>query len=214
MKKETSRATRKAREETGRPGGGKGRREDVRGSGIYPASRPLPPGRAKVKTAASMGRGEVARRTGGGTTGVAMRKTFSGGRTTTVTAQALPRRVMGSKRVAPLAAQAPRKIPRSEWQGFLDDFSTRRDDWLTTIEIVQPGQTRRVEAARDLPLEGISFDLGEQITSLALGKDPAAHLTHTIPLTTKITLKTDAGLEIEAADGTKTVVRCRRPEKP
>lgn len=164
MKDAKTQGTRKAREETGRPGAGKGRREDVRESGSYPASEPLPPGRAKVKT------------------------------------------------IAPLAAQAPRVIPRGEWQEFLDDFSTQRDDWLTTIDIIQPDQTRRVEA-RDLPLEGISFDVGEQVTSLSLGKDPAAHVTHSIPLTTKLTLKTDAELKIEAADGTKTLVRCRRPEK-
>lgn len=44
--------------ESGRPGGGVGRREDVQGSGVYPASGPWPEGDAPFKGEASWGQGE------------------------------------------------------------------------------------------------------------------------------------------------------------
>lgn len=43
---------------SGVPGGGAGRREDVRGSGVYPASGPMPEGDAEVHDMASWGQGD------------------------------------------------------------------------------------------------------------------------------------------------------------
>lgn len=42
--------------DSGRPGGGAGRREEVGGSGVYPASAPNIPPHAEVRTAAGWGR--------------------------------------------------------------------------------------------------------------------------------------------------------------
>ena len=47
----------KLRRESGRPGGGAGRRDVVKGSGVYPASGPLPKGEAEVRTPAGWGQG-------------------------------------------------------------------------------------------------------------------------------------------------------------
>ena len=44
--------------ESGRPGGGQGRVDEVGGSGVYPASGPTPPGDAEVRGLASWGQGE------------------------------------------------------------------------------------------------------------------------------------------------------------
>ena len=46
------------RRESGMPGGGVGRVEEVGRSGVYPASGPLPPGDAAVRTQAEWGQGE------------------------------------------------------------------------------------------------------------------------------------------------------------
>lgn len=46
------------RREGGQPGGGQGRRDEVGGSGVYPASGPHPPGEAEVQGMASWGQGE------------------------------------------------------------------------------------------------------------------------------------------------------------
>jgi hypothetical protein len=48
--------TRGNRQQSGHPGAGKGRKEDVRGSGIYPAFGPLPPGPVPIRTRNQIGR--------------------------------------------------------------------------------------------------------------------------------------------------------------
>ena len=63
MKPRSTGATPSAERKSGTPGSGKGRREDVRGSGIYPASGPTPPRAATVKTPASLGRRHSAAQT-------------------------------------------------------------------------------------------------------------------------------------------------------
>jgi len=45
-------------QDTGEPGGGKGRVEEARGN-VYPATGPLPPGDAEVRTPATLARGQV-----------------------------------------------------------------------------------------------------------------------------------------------------------
>ncbi|MBI2203591.1 MAG: hypothetical protein HYU41_07060 [Candidatus Rokubacteria bacterium] len=44
--------------ESGRPGGGKGRRDEVGRTGVYPASGPLPPGDAPVQEQGTFGHPE------------------------------------------------------------------------------------------------------------------------------------------------------------
>ncbi len=46
------------KKDSGAPGGGAGRVEDVSGSGVYPASGPLPPGNAPYQAEGSFGQGE------------------------------------------------------------------------------------------------------------------------------------------------------------
>jgi hypothetical protein len=54
---ETPRAA-DARRESGLPGGGAGRRDEVGGSGVYPASAGRAPAGAEVRTQAAWGQGE------------------------------------------------------------------------------------------------------------------------------------------------------------
>ncbi len=51
-------ATRRPAPNSGMPGGGAGRREEVGGSGVYPASGPLPKENAPYQPMASWGQGE------------------------------------------------------------------------------------------------------------------------------------------------------------
>jgi hypothetical protein len=66
-----------------------------------------------------------------------------------------------------------------------------------------------------LPLAGISTDIqgGEQTTLVVVGKQAAAHVTHIVSRTRRITLRRGVELEIESADGIKTRVRCRPPKQ-
>jgi hypothetical protein len=55
--KEEARLASEAKE-SGTPGGGQGRRDEVRGSGVYPASGPDAPDNADLRTQAEWGQGE------------------------------------------------------------------------------------------------------------------------------------------------------------
>jgi hypothetical protein len=57
-KEQNERPDDEQRRESGKPGGGAGRVEDVRGSGVYPMSGPLPEGDAEVHPLPSWGQGE------------------------------------------------------------------------------------------------------------------------------------------------------------
>jgi len=46
------------RRESGQPGGGQGRRDEVGGSGVYPASGPNAPADAELRTQAEWGQGD------------------------------------------------------------------------------------------------------------------------------------------------------------
>jgi Family of unknown function (DUF5335) len=113
-----------------------------------------------------------------------------------------------------------REIPRGEWLSFLDGFSRRHEGWLVTLE-VPDGQGGSGVEAENLKLEGVTpeHSEGQERISIALGKAPDDHLTHFVGDPVRVLfLETNsgeqAGLQIEAADGGRTVIRLRGPSKP
>jgi len=113
-----------------------------------------------------------------------------------------------------------REIPRGEWLSFLDGFSRKHEGWLVTLEVPEVQGRSGVEA-ENLKLEGITpeHSEGHDRISIALGKAPDDHLTHFVSDPVRVlTLETlsgaHAGLQIEAADGSRTAVRFRGPAKP
>ncbi|MDA8217128.1 MAG: hypothetical protein M0Z94_05860 [Dehalococcoidales bacterium] len=58
MNDKEERKERQPEEEAGEPGGGKGRRDEVGRSGVYPASDPNAPGGAEVRGQQEWGQGE------------------------------------------------------------------------------------------------------------------------------------------------------------
>jgi hypothetical protein len=190
MKKETTRGTRRAREESGRPGAGK-RRRDVRGSPIYPGSGPLPPGRATIKTPGALGRHQSA--------------------AGTQTTRMLPKHARAHREMAVIVSGAPREIPHADWMTFLDDFSVQHEGWSTELRVFAPDQTSRLEV-KNLPLQGVSIDFeAHDATALILvGTEAQDHVTHAIPHTTRLTVLNENELEIEAADRSRTMLRCRQ----
>jgi hypothetical protein len=113
-----------------------------------------------------------------------------------------------------------REIPRGEWLSFLDGFSRQHEGWLVTLEVPEAQGTSGVEA-ENLKFIGITpeYSEGRDRISIALGKAPDDHLTHFVSdpvrvLSLESTSGEHAGLQIEAADGSRTTVRFRRPVKP
>jgi hypothetical protein len=107
-----------------------------------------------------------------------------------------------------------REIPRDEWPGFLDAFSRVHGGAPVRTEIFDSDFGAQ-EETEHLRLSGITADLrdagGERIT-IALGRSPDDHLSHSVARPTKIrVLQSDAGrdeaLEIESADGAPVLLR-------
>ena len=106
-----------------------------------------------------------------------------------------------------------REIPRAEWNDFFSQFTDEHDDEAVEVEMIGPEIGAQIEG-RELHLRGISPARNVQESDLALELDSVdgKHVTHMIPKPTHVWVlqapdKTDEALEIESADGTKTLLR-------
>ncbi len=106
-----------------------------------------------------------------------------------------------------------------DWISFLDGFSRQHEGWLATIEVATAvGNLTEVVNRR---LRGVSVDHadGHQRAYVEMGDAPDEALTHTVESPTRIRFRrTQAGahegLEIESADGSRTIVRFRSAMLP
>jgi hypothetical protein len=112
------------------------------------------------------------------------------------------------------------EIPRGEWLSFLDGFSRQHEGWLVTLEVPE-GQGGSGVEAENLKLEGVTpeHSEGHDRISIALGKAPDDHLTHFVSDPVRVSfLETKdgrhIGLQIEAAEGGRTVLRFRGSARP
>jgi Family of unknown function (DUF5335) len=108
------------------------------------------------------------------------------------------------------------EIPRHEWRSFFDTFSLKHEGWLAAVEILGADVGAQKEV-RALPLAGVSVSSGgdeSETIAIDLGMAPNDHVSHAIADPTNVWLEqtdegADAALEIEASDGTKTLLRFR-----
>jgi len=105
-----------------------------------------------------------------------------------------------------------REIRAPEWDTFLDVFSQQHEGWLVTVEeLPRSGGGARIEA-RELPLQGVFTNPHEQSISIALGRTPDRHLTHTVENPERIVVEqndsgADEALTIERHSGRATRIR-------
>ncbi len=202
----------KNKRETGEPGGGAGRKDEVGRSGVYPMSGPHPSGPAEIKEQTSWGQGE--RGAAGYEDHGGSELTFEGGQ------------VLGGFDTG--SGGEPQRQPsdigdfevaQKEWVAFFDGFSRQHMDWLVTVETVS--SSGRLIAVVERPLKGVSIDRvgSNERAYVQVGDRPEGQMTHTIDRPTRVTFKQlpsgeHQGLEIAAADGTVTVVRFRSAMRP
>jgi hypothetical protein len=111
-----------------------------------------------------------------------------------------------------------KEITRNVWRPFLDDFSRQHQGETATIHVIGEDVGAQYEA-ESLPFVGItSEDAGSEKGAIAivLGTEPNDHIDHRIsdPTHVRITSTRDRvkdTLEIEAADGTKTILQLQPP---
>lgn len=182
------------RRESGEPGGGQGRKDEVGGSGVYPFSGPQPQGPAEIRTQAGWGQGE--RGAAGYEDSGRSELVYEGGQL-----------LGGLDTEAPGSANAGDEIPPDAWGKKLDDFSHR--GCRVSIEQIA-GENRQVQV-EDEPLNGISADhpgKREKIY-ISVGEKPDQELTHIITSPRRLWMDGAGKVEIESANGERTIVRCR-----
>lgn len=108
-------------------------------------------------------------------------------------------------------------IPRDEWGNFLDDLTKRRFEWKTNLEVMNRDIGDQM-LSDGLPLKGVTFEAkgDKTVIEILLGKNADQHQAHSIFEPEKLAFlpnENDHGgiLEIEEADGTKTLVRILEP---
>jgi hypothetical protein len=110
-------------------------------------------------------------------------------------------------------------IPREQWVTFLDNFTRENRGAHARLEVIATGLGAQVEA-EDKPLEGVSADVtqGESNVWITFASTPSDHVAHRIPNATGIRAippqgRSGAVLEIEARDGSRTLLELSRPEE-
>lgn len=114
-----------------------------------------------------------------------------------------------------MSTEIVREIPREDWVSFFNNFSRRHDRWLVTVEVLGADLGAQVEG-RSLRFEGINADVkgGENRITIDLGHGLDESMTRTVSSPAHVwvgqtgtTTGTFETLDIEAADGTTTLVR-------
>jgi hypothetical protein len=177
-------------------------------------SGPHPPGNAPIRTEAAWGQGE--RGAEGYTDHGSSQPTYEGGQVLGGYQENAPRAGPGPEP----AEQVGREIPHGEWLSFLDSFSRQHEGWLVRMEVAE-GQGSSGLQAKDLKFEGATpeHSEGHDRISIALGQAPDDHLTHFINDPLRVVFVEgrgggQMGLQIEAADGSRTLIRFRGPGNP
>jgi hypothetical protein len=107
------------------------------------------------------------------------------------------------------------EIPREAWVEQLNEFTAIHEGWLVSLDVVGPEIGAQPEII-NLPLLGVSADRIDHDRAIAVSVMVSAtgHFTHMIHGVTRIYIEraddgADAALEIESADGTRTILRFR-----
>ena len=112
-----------------------------------------------------------------------------------------------------------RDIPANQWIQFLANFTREHRGAHAVLEVLGEEVGRQV-ATEDRPFEGISADVkdGENTVWIAFSSTPDGLFTHGVHGATAIRVRpatgdSGAAIEVEARDGTTTLLILSRPEE-
>jgi hypothetical protein len=111
------------------------------------------------------------------------------------------------------------EIRSDKWSHALSEWNAVHDGWLVSVDVLSPELGAQLEI-RDLPLIGVVAEPqnGGNVT-IAAGTQGGGQITHMVQSPARIWLEradngADVALQIESADGTKTIVRFKTPALP
>jgi hypothetical protein len=112
------------------------------------------------------------------------------------------------------------EIPREAWVQRLNEFTAIHEGWLVSLDLLAPEIGAQPEI-RNLPLVGLTADRIDHDSTIAVfvARSPTEHLTHVIDAVTRVYIErtdegADAALQIESADGSRTILRFRAAVLP
>ncbi len=114
-----------------------------------------------------------------------------------------------------------REIPVDQWIPFLAAFTKENRGAHARLEVVGPDADVGYQVeTEDRPFDGVAADIKdrERTVWIAFGATPENHLTHGVHHATviRVVAATEEGgpvLEVEAADGTRTILEMTKPEE-
>jgi hypothetical protein len=112
------------------------------------------------------------------------------------------------------------ELPPSSWSRAFAEFSALHEGWLVSVDVLAPALGAQHEF-HDLPLVGVVSeprDRGNLIT-IAAGAMDGQQITHAVHSPLRVWLEktndgADAAMQIESADGIKTILRLKTPARP
>ena len=112
------------------------------------------------------------------------------------------------------------EIPRKAWAQTLNEFTAIHEGWLVSLDVLGPTIGAQPEI-NNLPLLGVSADRADRDGTIMISaaRSVGDHITHTIHAATRVYIErredgADVALQIESADGTKTILRFRAVALP
>lgn len=109
------------------------------------------------------------------------------------------------------------ELPKNEWKNYFDELSIEYIDWETKVEILNSSIGVQV-LTEGLPLNGITYEErnGQGKIEIIVGNNAKDHQTHSVADPIRVYSRQERDqrgeiIEIEDADGTKTIVHIVRP---
>lgn len=109
------------------------------------------------------------------------------------------------------------ELKKEDWGRFLDNLGKRRHEWMTEVEVMNK-ELGDQTLSNGLPLNGITVEKidDEMSIDISVGETTQHHQTHTIrnPIRVAFLAGDDTHgdvVDIEEADGTKTLIRLIEP---
>jgi hypothetical protein len=103
-------------------------------------------------------------------------------------------------------------VKQSNWTAFFDAFSRRHQGWRARLTILDPKLGAQVEAV-ELPLQSVVADERGRGITIDLG-ERAGDVEHSVRNPRRVWIElgedgSEAAIEIESSDGTKTILEFR-----
>ena len=111
------------------------------------------------------------------------------------------------------------EIPPEAWADRLGEFTAMHEGWLVSLDVL--GDLGAQTVIDNLPLLGVSTDRVEHNRTIVISvaRSASEHFTHIIEAAQRIYIQraddgAEAALQVESADGTKTILRFRATVLP